>query len=161
RHFGQPILMPGPTGERNELQFRGRGVFVAISPWNFPLAIFLGQVTAALAAGNAVVAKPAEQTPVIAFEAIRLLHEAGVPVAACQRATGDGKIGARLVSHPLTAGVAFTGSTETAWSINRTLAAKQGPIVPLIAETGGLNAMIVDATALPEQVTDDVVASAF
>lgn len=161
RHFGKSTLMPGPTGERNELQYRGRGVFVAISPWNFPLAIFLGQVTAALAAGNAVVAKPAEQTPVIAFEAIRLLHEAGVPVAACQLVPGDGKIGARLVSHPLTSGVAFTGSTETAWSINRALAAKQGPIVPLIAETGGLNAMIVDATALPEQVTDDVVASAF
>jgi RHH-type proline utilization regulon transcriptional repressor/proline dehydrogenase/delta 1-pyrroline-5-carboxylate dehydrogenase len=161
RHFGAPTLMPGPTGERNELVYRGRGVFVAISPWNFPLAIFLGQVTAALAAGNAVVAKPAEQTPVIAFEAIRLLHEAGVPVAACQLAPGDGTIGARLVGHPLTSGVAFTGSTDTAWSINRALAAKQGPIVPLIAETGGLNAMIVDATALPEQVTDDVVASAF
>jgi len=153
--------MPGPTGERNELQFRGRGVFVAISPWNFPLAIFLGQVTAALAAGNTVVAKPAEQTPIVAYEAMRLLHEAGVPLAACQLAPGDGRMGARLVSHPLTAGVVFTGSTETAWSINRALAAKQGPIVPLIAETGGLNAMIVDATALPEQVTDDVVASAF
>ena len=161
RHFAAPIRMPGPTGERNELQYRGRGVFVAISPWNFPLAIFLGQVTAALAAGNVVVAKPAEQTPIIAFEAVRLLHQAGVPVAACQLATGDGQIGAALVSHPLTAGVAFTGSTETAWSINRALAARKGPIVPLIAETGGLNAMIVDATALPEQVTDDVVASAF
>jgi RHH-type proline utilization regulon transcriptional repressor/proline dehydrogenase/delta 1-pyrroline-5-carboxylate dehydrogenase len=161
RHFGAAARMPGPTGERNELRYRGRGVFVAISPWNFPLAIFLGQVTAALAAGNAVVAKPAEQTPIIAFDAIRLLHEAGVPLAACQLAIGDGQIGARLVSHPLTAGVAFTGSTETAWSINRALAAKRGPIVPLIAETGGLNAMIVDATALPEQVTDDVIASAF
>ncbi|HVY20509.1 MAG TPA: L-glutamate gamma-semialdehyde dehydrogenase [Bauldia sp.] len=153
--------MPGPTGEDDRLRYRGRGVFVCISPWNFPLAIFLGQVTAALAAGNAVVAKPAEQTPRTAARAMALLHRAGVPADAAQLAPGDGKIGATLVAHPKTAGVAFTGSTEVAWSINRTLAAKQGPIVPLIAETGGINAMIVDATALPEQVTDDVVTSAF
>ena len=138
-----------------------RGVFVCISPWNFPLAIFLGQVTAALAAGNAVIAKPAEQTPLIACKAFELLHKAGVPKAAAQLAPGDGAIGAALVAHPAIAGVAFTGSTEVAWSINRALAAKDGPIVPLIAETGGINAMIVDATALPEQVTDDVIASAF
>jgi RHH-type proline utilization regulon transcriptional repressor/proline dehydrogenase/delta 1-pyrroline-5-carboxylate dehydrogenase len=140
---------------------RGRGVFIAISPWNFPLAIFLGQVTAALMAGNAVVAKPAEQTPLIAFEATCLLHEAGVPPSALQLVPGDGKIGAALTAHPDIAGVVFTGSTEVARSINRALAAKEGPIVPLIAETGGINAMIVDATALPEQVADDVVMSAF
>ena len=140
---------------------RGRGVFVAISPWNFPLAIFLGQVTAALMAGNTVVAKPAEQTPLIAAEAVRLLHEAGVPASALHLVQGDGRIGAALVAHPEIAGVVFTGSTEVARSINRTLAAKDGPIVPLIAETGGINAMIVDATALPEQVADDVVTSAF
>ena len=153
--------MPGPTGESNVLRLRGRGVFVAISPWNFPLAIFLGQVTAALMAGNAVVAKPAEQTPLIAAEAIRLLHEAGVPASALHLVAGDGRIGGVLVAHPDIAGVVFTGSTEVARTINRALAAKDGPIVPLIAETGGINAMIVDATALPEQVADDVVTSAF
>jgi RHH-type proline utilization regulon transcriptional repressor/proline dehydrogenase/delta 1-pyrroline-5-carboxylate dehydrogenase len=153
--------MPGPTGESNELHYRGRGVFVCISPWNFPLAIFLGQVTAALAAGNAVVAKPAEQTPLIAAEAVRLLHQAGVPASALHLVPGDGKVGAALVADPRVGGVAFTGSTEVGHAINRALAAKDGPIVPLIAETGGINAMIVDATALPEQVTDDVVMSAF
>jgi RHH-type proline utilization regulon transcriptional repressor/proline dehydrogenase/delta 1-pyrroline-5-carboxylate dehydrogenase len=161
RRLFAPETMPGPTGEDDSLVHRGRGVFVCISPWNFPLAIFLGQVTAALAAGNAVVAKPAEQTPRTAARAFALLHRAGIPVDAAQLAVGDGKIGAALVAHPATAGVAFTGSTEVAWAINRALAAKQGPIVPLIAETGGINAMIVDATALPEQVTDDVVTSAF
>ncbi len=154
-------MMPGPTGESNELRLRGRGVFAAISPWNFPLAIFLGQVTAALMAGNAVVAKPAEQTPLIAAEAVRLLHEAGVPAFALHLLPGDGRIGAALAAHPDIAGVVFTGSTEVARAINRALAAKDGPIVPLIAETGGINAMIVDATALPEQVADDVVTSAF
>jgi RHH-type transcriptional regulator, proline utilization regulon repressor / proline dehydrogenase / delta 1-pyrroline-5-carboxylate dehydrogenase len=159
--FGADQAMPGPTGESNLLRLRGRGVFVAISPWNFPLAIFIGQVTAALMAGNAVVAKPAEQTPLVAAEAVRLLHEAGVPSSALLLVQGDGEIGAALVAHPDVAGVVFTGSTEVARSINRTLAAKDGPIVPLIAETGGINAMIVDATALPEQVADDVVTSAF
>jgi RHH-type proline utilization regulon transcriptional repressor/proline dehydrogenase/delta 1-pyrroline-5-carboxylate dehydrogenase len=159
--FGEDEPMPGPTGESNVLRLRGRGVFVAISPWNFPLAIFMGQVTAALLAGNTVIAKPAEQTPRIAAEAVRLLHEAGIPAAALHLAQGDGRIGAALVAHPDIAGVVFTGSTEVARSINRTLAAKDGPIVPLIAETGGINAMIVDATALPEQVTDDVMTSAF
>jgi RHH-type proline utilization regulon transcriptional repressor/proline dehydrogenase/delta 1-pyrroline-5-carboxylate dehydrogenase len=161
RYFGEGEILPGPTGERNVLRHRGRGVFLCISPWNFPLAIFLGQVSAALAAGNSVVAKPAEQTPLIAAEAVRLLHEAGIPGTALQLVTGDGDIGARLVAHPKLAGVAFTGSTPVAVSINRTLAAKDGPILPLIAETGGINAMIVDATALPEQVVDDVVTSAF
>jgi RHH-type proline utilization regulon transcriptional repressor/proline dehydrogenase/delta 1-pyrroline-5-carboxylate dehydrogenase len=156
-----PQLLPGPTGESNVLRYRGRGVFAAISPWNFPLAIFLGQVSAALAAGNAVVAKPAEQTPLIAALAIALLHEAGVPKSALHLVPGDGAVGASLVAHPQIAGVVFTGSTEVGRAINRALAAKDGPIVPLIAETGGINAMIVDATALPEQVSDDVVASAF
>ena len=159
--FGAGEALPGPTGESNLLRLRGRGVFVAISPWNFPLAIFTGQITAALMAGNTVVAKPAEQTPLIAAEAIRLLHEAGVPGSALHLVPGDGKIGAALTAHPDIAGVVFTGSTAVARSINRTLAAKDGPIVPLIAETGGINAMIVDATALPEQVADDVVTSAF
>ena len=156
-----PRMLLGPTGESNELHYRGRGVFVCISPWNFPLAIFLGQVAAALAAGNAVVAKPAEQTPLVAFEAVRILHQAGIPAGALQLVPGDGKTGAALVADPRVAGVAFTGSTEVARAINRVLAGKDGPIVPLIAETGGINAMIVDATALPEQVTDDVVTSAF
>ncbi len=160
-NFAEAEVMPGPTGESDRLVRRGRGVFVCISPWNFPLAIFLGQVTAALAAGNAVIAKPAEQTPLIAFRAFELLHRAGIPVEAAQLAPGDGRIGAALVAHKHTAGVAFTGSTEVAWAINRTLAAKDGPIVPLIAETGGINAMIADATALPEQVADDVITSAF
>jgi RHH-type proline utilization regulon transcriptional repressor/proline dehydrogenase/delta 1-pyrroline-5-carboxylate dehydrogenase len=159
--FGEGEAMPGPTGESNVLRLRGRGVFIAISPWNFPLAIFMGQVTAALIAGNTVIAKPAEQTPIIAAAAIKLLHEAGAPASALHLAQGDGRIGAALVAHPDIAGVVFTGSTEVARSINRTLAAKDGPIVPLIAETGGINAMIVDATALPEQVADDVITSAF
>ena len=156
-----PQPMPGPTGESNELRYRGRGVFVCISPWNFPLAIFLGQVSAALVAGNAVVAKPAEQTPLIAAFAIALLHKSGVPLTALHFVPGDGAVGASLVADPRTAGVVFTGSTEVGRTINRALAEKSGPIVPLIAETGGINAMIVDATALPEQVTDDVVTSAF
>jgi RHH-type proline utilization regulon transcriptional repressor/proline dehydrogenase/delta 1-pyrroline-5-carboxylate dehydrogenase len=156
-----PEMMPGPTGETNELRYRGRGVFVCVSPWNFPLAIFLGQVAAALVAGSTVVAKPAEQTPLIAHAAIRLLLEAGIPAQALQLVTGDGEVGAALVADARVAGVAFTGSTTVAQSINRTLAAKDGPIVPFIAETGGINAMIADATALPEQVCDDVVTSAF
>ncbi|HEY5081781.1 MAG TPA: L-glutamate gamma-semialdehyde dehydrogenase [Bauldia sp.] len=159
--FAADEVMPGPTGESDNLVRRGRGIFVCISPWNFPLAIFLGQVTAALAAGNAVIAKPAEQTPQTARRAMDLFHRAGIPAAAAQLAIGAGNVGAALVAHPAVAGVAFTGSTEAAWAINRALAAKRGPIVPLIAETGGINAMIVDATALPEQVADDVMASAF
>ena len=156
-----PQALPGPTGESNELRYRGRGVVVCISPWNFPLAIFTGQVAGALAAGNAVVAKPAEQTPLIAYEAVKLLHEAGVPGSALHLVPGDGKVGAMITADRRVAGVVFTGSTEVARIINRALAAKDGAIVPLIAETGGINAMIVDATALPEQVTDDVITSAF
>jgi RHH-type transcriptional regulator, proline utilization regulon repressor / proline dehydrogenase / delta 1-pyrroline-5-carboxylate dehydrogenase len=161
RHALAPRRMPGPTGETNELTYRGRGVFVCISPWNFPLAIFVGQVSAALAAGNSVVAKPAEQTPLVAAEAVRLLHAAGVPASALHLVPGDGRVGALLVEDPRTAGVAFTGSNETAANIARALAAKSGPVVPFIAETGGINAMVADATALPEQVTDDVLTSAF
>jgi RHH-type proline utilization regulon transcriptional repressor/proline dehydrogenase/delta 1-pyrroline-5-carboxylate dehydrogenase len=156
-----PRPMPGPTGESNELTYRGRGAFVCISPWNFPLAIFVGQISAALAAGNSVIAKPAEQTPLVAAEAVRLLHAAGVPASALHLVPGDGRVGALLVENPRTAGVAFTGSNETAAKISRALAAKSGPLVPFIAETGGINAMVVDATALPEQVTDDVLTSAF
>jgi RHH-type proline utilization regulon transcriptional repressor/proline dehydrogenase/delta 1-pyrroline-5-carboxylate dehydrogenase len=156
----QPL--PGPTGESNLLRLHGRGVFVCISPWNFPLAIFAGQVVAALVAGNTVAAKPAEQTPVVARRFVALLHEVGVPPDAVAWLHGLGEtVGAALVGHPLTAGVCFTGSTQVARLINRTLAAKDGPIVPLIAETGGLNAMVVDSTALPEQVIDAVVQSAF
>src|SRR5208282_1080160 len=153
--------MPGPTGESNLLRYRGRGVFVCISPWNFPLAIFLGQVSAALVAGNSVVAKPAEQTPLVAACAVALLHAAGVPASALHLVPGDGAVGASLVADPRVAGIAFTGSTEVGGAINQALAENSGPIVPLIAETGGINAMIVDATALPEQVTDDVITSAF
>jgi RHH-type proline utilization regulon transcriptional repressor/proline dehydrogenase/delta 1-pyrroline-5-carboxylate dehydrogenase len=156
-----PQPMPGPTGESDVLRYRGRGAFVCISPWNFPLSIFLGQVSAALVVGNTVVAKPAEQTPLIAAAAVRILHEAGVPASALHVVPGDGSVGSALVDDARVAGVAFTGSTEVARLINRALARKDTPIVPLIAETGGINAMIVDATALPEQVTDDVVTSAF
>ena len=156
-----PRALPGPTGESNTYRHRGRGVVVCISPWNFPLAIFTGQVAGALAAGNAVVAKPAEQTPLVAYEAVKLLQQAGVPAGALQFVPGDGAVGAMLVADKRVAGVAFTGSTQVGRLINRALAAKDGPIPPLIAETGGINAMIVDATALPEQVSDDVIASAF
>lgn len=161
RIYGSAVEMPGPTGEENLWAMHGRGTFICISPWNFPLAIFLGQVSAALAAGNSVIAKPAEQTPLVAYEAVRLLHEVGVPEDALLFVPGDGKIGAALTSQVEIGGVAFTGSTQTAWAINKSLAAREGPIVPLIAETGGINAMVVDATALPEQVADDVVMSAF
>jgi len=159
--FAQPVQLTGPTGETNQISLHARGLFVCISPWNFPLAIFTGQVAAALGAGNAVIAKPAEQTPRIGIEAVRLLHEAGVPEQTLQILCGDGRLGAQLVGDARVAGVAFTGSVETAKSINRALAARDGPIVPLIAETGGQNAMIVDSTALPEQVTSDVLVSAF
>jgi RHH-type proline utilization regulon transcriptional repressor/proline dehydrogenase/delta 1-pyrroline-5-carboxylate dehydrogenase len=154
-------LLPGVTGEDNRLRRHGRGIFICISPWNFPLAIFSGQIAAALAAGNCVVAKPAEQTPRIALAAVEMFHEAGVPQNALICAPGDGAIGAALVRDPRTAGVAFTGSAETAQAIQQTLTARGGPILPLIAETGGVNAMIVDSTALLEQVTDDVMSSAF
>jgi RHH-type proline utilization regulon transcriptional repressor/proline dehydrogenase/delta 1-pyrroline-5-carboxylate dehydrogenase len=162
QRFDKPVLLPGPAGERNELRLHGRGVFACISPWNFPLAIYTGQIAAALAAGNTVIAKPAEQTPRIGFRALEILYEAGIPpdAACCVVGAGD-TIGAALVADPRIAGVAFTGSVETAQRINQALAKRDGPIVPLIAETGGVNAMIVDSSALPEQVVDDVVISAF
>jgi RHH-type proline utilization regulon transcriptional repressor/proline dehydrogenase/delta 1-pyrroline-5-carboxylate dehydrogenase len=160
--FAGAARLVGPTGELNELSLHGRGVFACVSPWNFPLAIFAGQVVAALAAGNSVVAKPAEPTPLIAARFIRLLHEAGVPPQILQLVPAPGRtFGEIAFAHPALAGVAMTGSTATALTINRALAARSGAIVPLIAETGGLNTMIVDSTALPEQVIDDVVSSAF
>jgi RHH-type transcriptional regulator, proline utilization regulon repressor / proline dehydrogenase / delta 1-pyrroline-5-carboxylate dehydrogenase len=160
--FDRGIRLPGPTGESNELRLRGRGTFVCISPWNFPLAIFTGQIGAALAAGNCAIAKPAEQTPLIATRAVQLLHQAGVPTDVLHLLVGEGAtIGARAVADPRVAGVAFTGSTETARSIHRSLANRSGPIAVLIAETGGQNAMIVDSSALPEQVVMDVVQSGF
>jgi RHH-type proline utilization regulon transcriptional repressor/proline dehydrogenase/delta 1-pyrroline-5-carboxylate dehydrogenase len=160
--FAGPTPLPGPAGERNEIELRGRGVFACISPWNFPLAIFTGQIAAALAAGNAVIAKPAEQTPLIAAAAVRLLLEAGIPAEVLHLLPGTGEaVGAPLVDDPRIAGVAFTGSTETARHINLALAGRPGPIVPFIAETGGQNAMIVDSSALAEQVVTDVLASAF
>jgi RHH-type transcriptional regulator, proline utilization regulon repressor / proline dehydrogenase / delta 1-pyrroline-5-carboxylate dehydrogenase len=158
----QPKTLPGPTGELNQLTMHGRGIIVCISPWNFPLAIFLGQVTAALAAGNCVIAKPASQTTLIACAAVQLLHEAGIPTSALAFLPGPGHIlGSVLLHDERIAGVVFTGSTETAKQIDRDLAQRPGPIVPLIAETGGQNAMIVDSSALLEQVVADVLISAF
>jgi RHH-type proline utilization regulon transcriptional repressor/proline dehydrogenase/delta 1-pyrroline-5-carboxylate dehydrogenase len=162
KHFEKRLPLAGPAGERNELSLHGRGVFACIAPWNFPLAIFSGQIAAALAAGNAVIAKPAEQTPRTGFRAVEILHQAGIPADVLSCAVGDGEtVGAPLVADPRIAGVAFTGSDETARRINAALAARPGPIATLIAETGGVNAMLVDASALPEQVVDDVVVSAF
>ncbi|MEQ8483872.1 MAG: bifunctional proline dehydrogenase/L-glutamate gamma-semialdehyde dehydrogenase PutA [Pseudomonadales bacterium] len=162
RLFAEPQILPGPTGETNTLRLAGRGPFLCIAPWNFPLAIFTGQVAAALAAGCPALAKPAEQTPLIAAEAVRLLHEAGVPEDVLLLLPGDGPaLAAAVLPDPRLAGVAFTGSTEAAASIQRTLATRRGPIIPFIAETGGINAMIVDSTALPEQVARDVMTSAF
>ena len=155
------FVMPGYTGESNMLCLQGRGVFVAISPWNFPLAIFTGQVVAALLAGNAVLAKPASQTRYIAMRAVALMHEAGVPGDILHFLPGDGAFGAAMVRHRDVAGVVFTGSTAVAKSIQRGLAEKDGAIVPLIAETGGQNAMILDSSCLPEQAVDDVLLSAF
>jgi len=162
RQFTKPLPLPGPTGEQNELRLHGRGVIGAISPWNFPLAIFTGLVSAPLAAGNAVIAKPAGQTPLVAALAVELMHQAGIPKDIVQLAPGSGRVvGGTLTAHPLLSGVVFTGSTETARTINRTLAERDGPIIPFVAETGGQNAMIVDSSALPEQVTRDVISSAF
>ena len=159
--FGRPTVLPGPAGESNVLTLHGRGVFACISPWNFPVAIFTGQVAAALVAGNTVVAKPAQQAALTAYRVAELILKAGIPPGVFHLLPGDGGIGRALVADPRIAGVAFTGSTDTARSIQRVLADREGPIVPLIAETGGVNAMIVDSSALPEQVVDAVVASAF
>ncbi len=165
--FEQPRTLSGPTGELNQWSLHGRGVFVCISPWNFPLAIFTGQISAALAAGNSVIAKPAEQTPIIAYRAVQLMYQCGIPKDVLQLLPGDGSmVGSALINHPHIDGVTFTGSTETAKLIQQNLANKHGQnrqaaIVPLIAETGGINAMIVDSTALPEQVVSDTIQSAF
>lgn len=162
QHYGGPKTLLGPTGELNQLSLRGRGVFACVSPWNFPLAIFMGQVTAALASGNAVIAKPASPTPRIAFEAIQVLYEAGVPKEVLHFLYGSGSVlGTPLIKDLRVSGVVFTGSTSTAQEIQEILATRGGPIVPFIAETGGLNAMIVDSTALFEQVVDEVIVSAF
>lgn len=160
--MAQPELLPGPTGELNELFLQGRGIFVCISPWNFPLAIFLGQISAALAAGNTVIVKPAEQTSIVGFRAVQLAHQAGIPKEVLQFLPGTGAtVGAAITSDERIGGVCFTGSTVTAKLINRTLANRDGAIIPLIAETGGQNAMVVDSTSQPEQVVNDVVSSSF
>lgn len=161
RQLAHPETLPGPTGEHNELQLHGRGVFVCISPWNFPLAIFTGQIAAALVAGNPVIAKPAEQTNLVASAMAQLLRDVGVPSYVFQCVHGDGELGAALVAASGIAGVVFTGSFEVAQRINRALAAKPGPIATLIAETGGQNVMLVDSSALPEQVIKDAINSAF
>ncbi|BFM05748.1 bifunctional proline dehydrogenase/L-glutamate gamma-semialdehyde dehydrogenase PutA [Halioxenophilus aromaticivorans] len=165
QQFAQPIPLPeggaGVAGESNQLSYHGRGIFVCISPWNFPLAIFIGQVTAALVTGNAVVAKPAQQTSIIAQQAVALLHRCGIPEGVLALLPGGRELGADMIKQPLVAGVAFTGSVAAAQAVNRALAAKDGPIVPLIAETGGQNVMIADSSALPEQLCDDVMRSAF
>jgi len=159
--LAEPKVLVGPTGEHNQISCHGRGVMLCISPWNFPLAIFIGQVAAALVTGNSVIAKPAEQTPLIAQRAVELFHQAGVPEDVLACLPGDGQLGAALTRDPRLAGVVFTGSTATARKINQTLAERDGPLAMLIAETGGQNAMIVDSSALPEQVVRDVISSAF
>ena len=163
QQMAQPTALPGPTGESNELYLTGKGVFVAISPWNFPVAIFIGQVAAALVAGNTVLAKPAEQTSLVAHRCVELMHEAGFERDVVQLLPGPGKeLGPLLTGDPRVVGVVFTGSTATAQQINLGLAQRgSGPLATLIAETGGQNAMLVDSTALPEQVVADVVESGF
>ncbi len=161
KHFAEPVSLTSTTGETSSIEWRARGPFACIAPWNFPLAIFVGQAAAALAAGNPVLAKPAEQTPIIGFLAVKLLHEAGVPPNVLHYLPGGGEVGAALVKDLRIKGVAFTGSNETAWSIQKALADRRGPIIPFIAETGGLNVMIADSSALPEQIVRDAVRSAF
>ncbi|MES2919733.1 MAG: bifunctional proline dehydrogenase/L-glutamate gamma-semialdehyde dehydrogenase PutA [Pseudomonadota bacterium] len=162
QRLGESIALPAVTGEQNRLTLHGRGVFLCISPWNFPLSIFVGQIAAALAAGNTVLAKPASQTPLIAFRAVEIAHAAGIPPEVLQFVPGDSStLGPALLSHPLLAGVAFTGSAATAVTISRALAAREGARLPLIAETGGLNVMIADSSALPEQLATDIMTSAF
>jgi RHH-type transcriptional regulator, proline utilization regulon repressor / proline dehydrogenase / delta 1-pyrroline-5-carboxylate dehydrogenase len=157
-----PRNLNGATGESNTVRLSGRGPLLCISPWNFPIAIFTGQIVAALVTGNVVIAKPAEQTPLAAERIVRLFHEAGIPESVLQLLPGKGEtVGAALTADPRIQGVLFTGSTETAKLINQTLAQRPGPIVPLIAETGGINAMIADSSALPEQIVNDAIISAF
>ena len=162
QRLGEAVALPAVTGEQNRLSLHGRGVFLCISPWNFPLSIFVGQVVAALAAGNTVLAKPASQTPLVAYRVVEIAHAAGIPAAVLQFLPGDsGTLAPTLLAHPLLAGVAFTGSARTAVSISRALAAREGARLPLIAETGGLNVMIADSSALPEQLATDIMTSAF
>ena len=161
KYFAEPLSLASTTGETSTMDWRARGPFACIAPWNFPLAIFVGQTAAALAAGNPVLAKPAGQTPVIGFLAIKLLHEAGVPPKVLHFLPGGGDVGAALVRDPRVKGIAFTGSNDTAWTIQKALAGRRGAIIPFIAETGGINAMIADSSALPEQVVRDAVRSAF
>jgi RHH-type proline utilization regulon transcriptional repressor/proline dehydrogenase/delta 1-pyrroline-5-carboxylate dehydrogenase len=161
RLFSNAIRLRGPTGEDNTLTLRGRGPFACISPWNFPIAIFTGQIAAALAAGNSVIAKPAEQTPIAGYLVVKLLHEAGIPRDVLHLVTGGGKLGKALVKDQRIEGVVFTGSGETAWAIQKSLVDRRGAIIPFIAETGGINAMIADSSALPEQVVRDAARSAF
>ncbi|MGC3981909.1 MAG: L-glutamate gamma-semialdehyde dehydrogenase [Steroidobacteraceae bacterium] len=162
RQLMQETVLPGPSGEFNALTLQPRGLFACISPWNFPLAIFLGQIVAAVVTGNGVLAKPAPQTPLIALRALQLLHQAGVPQHIVTLLPGGPKVGEAMVRDRRIAGIAFTGSTATARRIARcTLEDEQRPLTALIAETGGINAMIVDSTALPEQVVADVITSAF
>jgi RHH-type proline utilization regulon transcriptional repressor/proline dehydrogenase/delta 1-pyrroline-5-carboxylate dehydrogenase len=160
--FSKPVELKGPTGEENKLFYEGKGVYFAISPWNFPVAIFLGQILAPLLAGNTLLAKPAEQTSVVSYELIKLLFKAGLPPGALQLLLGDGKKIADLVLNNVNLkGVVFTGSCQTANEIKKKLNNKDGEIIPLTAETGGLNFMIVDSSALIEQVVDDVIESGF
>lgn len=162
KNMSESIKLPGPAGEDNYLRFESRGVFVCISPWNFPLAIFIGPIAAALVTGNTVVAKPAEQTSIVAYEAVKLLYKAGLPTEVLHFIPGVGEVlGESLINNPLIAGVSFTGSTETAGVINKTLAKRNRDIVPFIAETGGINAMVVDASAEQELVCNNVISSAF
>src|SRR5262249_10244681 len=157
RLMSTPVLLKGPTGETNTLDLRPRGPFACIAPWNFPLAIFMGQVAAALAAGNPVLAKPAEETPIVASLAVKLFPEAGVPKDVLHLLTGGSSVGAALAKSPSVKGIAFTGGNDTAWAIQKALADRRGEIIPFIAETGGINAMIADSSALTEQVVRDVV----
>jgi RHH-type proline utilization regulon transcriptional repressor/proline dehydrogenase/delta 1-pyrroline-5-carboxylate dehydrogenase len=161
RMMSGPLLLKGTTGETNTLELRPRGPFACIAPWNFPLAIFMGQIAAALAAGNPVLAKPAEETPITAYLAVKLFHEAGVPKNVLHLLPGGGSVGAALVKSSHVKGVAFTGGNDTAWAIQKALAERRGEIIPFIAETGGINAMIADSSALTEQVVRDVVRSAY
>jgi RHH-type transcriptional regulator, proline utilization regulon repressor / proline dehydrogenase / delta 1-pyrroline-5-carboxylate dehydrogenase len=162
KHFSNPITLPGPTGEQSQLSLHGRGVFLCISPWNFPLAIFTGQIAAALAAGNTVVAKPAKSTPLVATLAVQIFHQSGIPADTLQLIIGSSDFTSKLMlTNNKISGVVFTGATETAKQIQQQLAQRPGPILPLIAETGGQNVMVVDSTALPEQLVDDVIQSAF
>lgn len=160
--FAEPLQLPGFTGETNALSFKGRGIFACISPWNFPVAIFCGQIAAALVAGNSVLAKPASAACLVAGKVVELFYEAGVPATVLQFVPAKADVFSETVlADARVAGVAFTGSTQTAWEINRALAAREAPIATLVAETGGQNAMLADSSTLPEQLVKDVLQSSF